>query len=136
MVLMGKIVKSSGSEKLIQDHQEFKNGIPVNPNCVWDYKVLANFYHQVLEREIADMESASKGAKARQSDFGEDGGNGIDEYFFNTKMAEVEGLGAIKKDELIYAARIQYLLDLKEQISSGKFVCRCEYNVFYAKNIL
>lgn len=137
---MGKVVAKSRSSKeskeLTQNHQEFKNGIPVNPNCIWDYQVLANFYHQVLNREIEDMKSAAKGANARRSDLGHDGSNGIDEYFFNTQIAEAENLGKIKEDELRHKSKLKYFSKLKEQIEAGQFVCRCEYKIFYAKNIL
>ena len=46
--LKGGGVKKEIAQEAIEKIEKAKNGIPENPNCIWDYEVLAKFYHNVL----------------------------------------------------------------------------------------
>ena len=129
-------VKKNIAQEVIENSGKSKNGIPKNPKCVWDYEVLAKFYHDILLVEIEDLESAKNGALARTEDLGEDGSNGTDELFSNSKVSGAEGFGKIKEEAMVCEGKIKFFLDMKKQIEAGTFSCKLDYKIFYVKQIL
>ena len=113
------------------------NGIPENQKCTWDYETLCRFYHKKLVPEIALINSALNGVRHLLSDKGEDGSNGTDELFSNSKTTDNEySRSKMVEDESKCLAKLQFLQETKDGIEKGEFICKCDYEIFYAKKIL
>lgn len=124
-------------EKAVDNSRKLKNGIPENPNCHWGKRKLAHFYHNILLPEIDNLGSAARGARDTYADGGDDGGNGGDELFSNSKANNVaETFEVIREQEFGHNAKRDFFLEIKRQIDKGIFVCKCKFEVFYQKRIL
>ncbi len=132
-----KGVSEELKQKAVDNSRKLKNGIPENPNCHWGKGKLAHFYHDILLPEIDNLGSAARGARDTYADGGEDGSNGADELFSNSKASNIaETFEIIRGQEDGHNAKRNYLLEIKRQIEKGIFVCKCKFEIFYQKRIL
>ncbi len=119
-----KVVSQELTQQAIRGSKEFRNGIPKNPECTYEYQDLCKFFYHVTEKRNEICEALIRAQENLNIEEKEDGSNGLGDTGNNHSSIDEEEIHLIHLGRQV--EQVQRLLRVEKAIREGKYKNICK----------